>query len=98
MGTGHMDQIFDIISALALSIAFLQVQVDRERRMPQKRRRTVAPLRQAPMQARQAGLIRTLRRQGNPTFPTALTQTISTPTFPHVPSQAHICMRDTLTR
>ena len=48
VGSGQLDQIMNSISALAPSVSLLQVQVDRERQLPQQGARKAATLRQAP--------------------------------------------------
>ena len=48
IGSGQINQILESISALASSINLLQVQADREQRLPQKRTRPADPLRRAP--------------------------------------------------
>ena len=45
MGTGYMDHILEIISALASSVSILQVQAYRERRLPPQRTRPTDLLR-----------------------------------------------------
>ena len=47
-GSGQLDQILESISAQASSVAFLQVQADRELRMTQRGVQKVAALRRAP--------------------------------------------------
>ena len=62
-GSGQIDQILDSISALASSVALLQVQADQERRLPQQGAKKGAALRRAPTHPRQAGTTRTQQRR-----------------------------------
>ena len=55
-GYGQLDQILEIISALAFSVALLQVQLDRERWLTQQSMRHGPLLRRAPTQACQSGM------------------------------------------
>ena len=79
-GSGHIDQTLESISALASSVTLLQVQADREQRLPQQRTRHAAPLRRALTQACQVGTAGT-RKQVATTFPPA-----QAPTFPTAPT------------
>ena len=96
MGTGKLDHIIESINALALSVSLLQVQADRERRLPPQRTRPAAHLRQVHPQAIKVGLTGTPRRQENPTFPPALIQTLGNPTFPPTPIQYQVRTSDTV--
>ena len=67
-------------SAMVYSAALLQVQADRERRLPQKRTMHAAPLRVGTTGTRQQGAT-TFPPKPAPVFPTAPAQARGTPTF-----------------
>ena len=96
MRTGQLDQILESISALALSFAILQVQADREQRLPPQSTPPTAPIRQVPTQACQAGPAGTPRSQGNPTSHPAPIQTVSVPALPPAPTQSKVRTSDTV--
>ena len=75
-GSGQLDLILESISALASSVALLQVQGDRERRIPQQGARRAATLRRELTQFRQAGATR--KRQTTGIFPPAPTRAVPT--------------------
>ena len=96
-GSGQLNQILEIISALASSVALLKVQLDRERWLTQQSMRHGPPLRRAPTQACQSGTTGTRPQQAitfptapSPAFPTAPAQARGTPNFQPAPTLAPV--------
>ena len=91
-GSGQLNQILEIVSALASSVAILKFQLDREQWLTKQSMRHGPPHTQAPTQACQSGTNGTRLKQAitfpiapSPAFPTAPAQARGTPNFQPAP-------------